>query len=151
MAGEVARCGTCRKVKHHTEFYWDSIRNCPYRRCKDCSRSYDHSRRINRLRYDHLQKRYGLMAGEYERLYNLQKGCCKICNSHFETLNVDHNHMTGQVRGLLCEFCNKAIGLLRDNPLICDSAAIYLRDQTPKEMTLLDHLFKGLREPEKRK
>ncbi|MGK2948022.1 MAG: endonuclease domain-containing protein, partial [Acidimicrobiales bacterium] len=42
-------------------------------------------------------------------------------------LVVDHDHRTGAVRGLLCGPCNRAIGLLRDSPVVCRLAAEYLR------------------------
>lgn len=42
------------------------------------------------------------------------------------SLDVDHDHATGEVRGLLCNRCNQAIGLLQDDPLIVRSALVYL-------------------------
>jgi hypothetical protein len=49
-------------------------------------------------------------------------------------LNVDHDHLTGMFRGLLCEECNKGIGLLADDPNACTNAAVYLYSQ----MTLFE-------------
>ena len=50
--------------------------------------------------------------------------CCGIPSDR--ELCLDHNHKTGKFRGWLCHFCNTALGMLRDNPVIADAAARYL-------------------------
>ena len=58
-----------------------------------------------------------------------QDGKCAICKSEDskgKRFSVDHNHKTGEVRGLLCNPCNVAIGLLKDSPEVIDSAKEYL-------------------------
>lgn len=51
----------------------------------------------------------------FDRLYQIQQGRCGICNKHStdlkRQLDVDHNHKTGIVRGLLCRYCNVGIGI----------------------------------------
>src|SRR6266851_2205326 len=55
-------------------------------------------------------KRYGISEEEYERLLRLQNGVCAICKEKPEGwLCVDHCHLTGKVRGLLCKNCNSAL------------------------------------------
>src|SRR6266851_2489240 len=58
-----------------------------------------------------LAKRYGMTEADYQKIYMSQLGCCAICKKHSSTfktrLNVDHNHKTGKIRGLLCYRCNK--------------------------------------------
>jgi hypothetical protein len=57
-----------------------------------------------------------------------QNGACKVCNEvPTETLRVDHCHVTGRVRGLLCRKCNTGLGMLRDSVAIVASALEYLR------------------------
>ena len=67
----------------------------------------------------------------YDSLYMKQQGCCVICGRHQSELNeklgVDHNHSTGQIRGLLCNKCNTGIGMLQDSAEVCSAAAEYLR------------------------
>ncbi len=63
---------------------------------------------------DRLKRRYGLTLTQYEAMLIEQNGCCAICQQKLP-LGVDHNHITKQVRGLLCDWCNKAIGFLMDN------------------------------------
>jgi hypothetical protein len=61
-----------------------------------------------------LQYRYGITLNDYNRMFAEQKGCCKICNIHASELKVplqvDHSHITGVVRGLLCGLCNSRLG-----------------------------------------
>lgn len=67
---------------------------------------------------------------EYNKLFFKQSGCCAICNKHQsvfkKTLCIDHDHKTGKVRGLLCDNCNRGVGLLGDNKDTIASALIYL-------------------------
>ena len=80
-----------------------------------------------------LIKRYGIDSEEYNHMLLEQGGTCKICkspdhkNKRVKFFAVDHNHETGQVRGLLCHSCNRAIGLLQDKVEIIEAAAEYIR------------------------
>lgn len=75
--------------------------------------------------------RYGMTRREFESLLVSQGEACAICRRRLGRgrygAQVDHDHRTGKVRGLLCNPCNRAIGLLRDDPAIVDAAARYLR------------------------
>ena len=76
-------------------------------------------------------KKYGLTPEDYSNMLESQGGVCAICGADNprdgrENLHVDHCHSTGKVRGLLCGPCNKAIGLLQDDPTIIRNAANYL-------------------------
>ena len=61
-----------------------------------------------------------------------QGGVCAICkgppNGRYDKYVIDHDHRTGNVRGLLCNNCNAAIGFLRDDVELVDAAARYLRE-----------------------
>jgi hypothetical protein len=72
------------------------------------------------------KERYGITFVEYQAMSEKQKNKCLICNVE-EKLVVDHNHETGKIRGLLCNNCNCAIGLLKDDPIILQSAISYLQ------------------------
>lgn len=54
-------------------------------------------------------------------------GLCDICGRVEKPLHVDHCHATGAFRGLLCHKCNSALGLMRDDPVLLETAARYLR------------------------
>lgn len=80
-----------------------------------------------------LWKNYKMTSAEFNDLWASQDGKCGICEVDLmprgrqsNSVAVDHNHKTGAVRGLLCQACNRAIGLFKDNPKILQSAAKYL-------------------------
>ena len=72
-----------------------------------------------KIRNQKLLMNYGLTNKDYEEMLEKQGYCCLGCGLHQnqleKKLNVDHNHATGAVRGLLCGNCNRALGLLKDN------------------------------------
>ena len=76
--------------------------------------------------------RYGVTPLEYEDMLWDQGNRCMICGKVFGPDNhscVDHNHRTGEVRGLLCRKCNIAIGLLNEDPGVLKNAIRYLTNQ----------------------
>lgn len=80
----------------------------------------------------HKGERYGLTQGELQAIYNRAGARCEICRRtdvRPARLHIDHNHDTGEVRGLLCTSCNTGIGLLKDNPEIVTAAAAYLTER----------------------
>lgn len=60
-----------------------------------------------------VRRKYGLEPGEYDKMLAAQYGRCAICGNKPVTIRlaVDHDHVTGKVRGLLCKRCNRALGL----------------------------------------
>lgn len=84
-------------------------------------------------RRGHLRRKYGLTADDYDFLRVTQADLCGICGEKEEAgLHVDHHHESGLIRGLLCGKCNKAIGLLREDPALFEAASRYLhRTQLP--------------------
>jgi hypothetical protein len=84
------------------------------------------------LRKSALKKNFGLSLEDYDAMLESQGGCCAICDATKPGANrkhfaVDHDHATGAVRGLLCNNCNYALGLLRDDPALFLSAERYLQ------------------------
>lgn len=93
----------------------------------------------NRRKYALLDN-YGLTVEQYDALLLRQNYRCAICRTDkpgnrrsraIRAFSVDHCHKTGAVRGLLCQACNRAIGMLKDDPVIVDAAAAYLREHQP--------------------
>jgi len=78
-----------------------------------------------------LKRSFGITLGQYQTILEKQNHCCYICQRHetefLKKLAVDHDHQTGEIRGLLCPLCNKnIIGRQRD-PKIFERAAEYLK------------------------
>lgn len=77
-----------------------------------------------------LARNYGLSNDDFDRMRAAQKGRCAICRSLPDephgVLVVDHDHMTDRVRQLLCNNCNMALGLLRDDPITATEVVVYL-------------------------
>jgi hypothetical protein len=74
-----------------------------------------------------FKRKYGITLEEHQVLQTAQNNKCNICNVEFDKkICVDHDHITKKVRGLLCTNCNLALGLIKDNPLICDGMKEYL-------------------------
>ena len=70
-----------------------------------------------RVRDYGLKRDFNLTPEQYDELYIAQQGCCAICGRHQSEfkigLSVDHNHNSKQIRGLLCQQCNTALGSFR--------------------------------------
>lgn len=84
-----------------------------------------------RARDGHLRRTYGITLDQYNDLLRKQRGRCKVCQRHHtefpRNLAVDHDHKTGELRGLLCTHCNqRVIGRHRDHLLLL-RAARYLK------------------------
>jgi len=106
-------CPKCRQERHPTSFSESD------HQCKQCRGWYN------------LQRRYKLSPNEYFRLLAHQNGRCSICNDLLLDPHVDHNHITGQVRGLLCRHCNIALGHFRESLAIMKGAIAYIENNSP--------------------
>ncbi len=84
------------------------------------------SRSSEQWKKRNLLRRYKITVEEYEKILQEQNGLCKICNIKPKKIVVDHCHKTGIVRGLLCNECNTAIGLLKENLQSLQNAIMYL-------------------------
>ena len=78
-----------------------------------------------------LKTKYEMTLDEYEKRLNDQNHRCKICGNTWaggpaNVFSVDHDHKTGQVRGLLCMACNILIGMAKDSTEILQNAIQYL-------------------------
>lgn len=85
--------------------------------CKSCyNKGFREYRKKNpkifkKLNRTHLLKtKYGITQNEYLAMYEEQDGKCSICFEAKELLNIDHDHITGKVRSLLCTYCNILVG-----------------------------------------
>jgi hypothetical protein len=142
------RCRDCKLVKPIDQFGSDSKKaHCRKSRCKPCHAAY-HRKLRKRLNQDPryramirqqerrrcVRRTAGITLDDYNALLASQGGVCAICGKPETTMRlgtlrelaVDHCHVTGKVRGLLCSQCNHGLGNYRDNPELLRKAAEYL-------------------------
>lgn len=120
------KCPACGLVKSRDEFGLRSngkwlrshCRECETQKFADWHQNNRHKAAENNRKTN--LKKYGLTEREYDEILFRQNGVCVICGNkqnhgRKKNLCVDHNHETGAVRGLLCDSCNRAIGLVKDS------------------------------------
>ena len=88
-----------------------------------------HQTNPKKSREHRLRARFGITIEQYDAMAAEQEGKCAICKAH-QKLEVDHDHATGKVRGLLCGFCNKALGGFREDQAVLLQAIGYLQRYT---------------------
>lgn len=89
----------------------------------------------------HLKRMYGITLDDYNVMLKYQNGVCAICYGTFSGTNqhgakklaVDHCHETGVVRGLLCENCNRGIGMFKHRTDLLQSALDYISANNQKK------------------
>ncbi len=83
----------------------------------------------------HVQRvgKYGLTPDQFNQMWSEQNGLCLICEHPMEprgrsnkSSHIDHNHETGEVRGILCRGCNHGLGNFGDDPAVLQAAVYYL-------------------------
>jgi hypothetical protein len=130
-------CSSCKETKDLCQF---PRRNHKYSKdghygtCKSCKNAKE--RALNktnplRKRAELIKSRFGITLDQYNELFVKQSGCCGICKepqSNFsKSFAVDHNHKTNQIRGLLCDNCNRALGQFKDSDTILENALSYIK------------------------
>lgn len=89
-------------------------------------------RRKKTLRKWHLAKKYGLTPEQFESMLLAQNNVCAICSNRRKAMCVDHDHSTGEVRGILCRRCNALLGLIEDDTARLARAIQYLNSSRNK-------------------
>jgi len=137
-------CVQCSKLFTINKYANKEKTKCCSRSCKDKNYAIVHKDikalwrknnpdKIKRMRRKtSLKNKYNITIDNYNSMFITQEGRCNICNIHQSKLNkilcVDHCHKTGKVRGLLCEGCNFAIGIFKDDINILSNAIEYLKE-----------------------
>ena len=136
-------CCVCNTRKPFSEFFnFKNKSDGKSYRCKSCDDKARKKWARNNPEKAHLSSRernlkhkYGVDLEWYEKQFKKQKYSCAICeskvnkttgNREFWNFSVDHCHDSGKVRGLLCNNCNRALGLFQDNPKLIRKAADYV-------------------------
>ena len=98
------------------------IRERRNRYYKDNKKAFSNSRYLSK---------YKITLEDFELLSKTQLDSCKICGTHKNNLKrglfVDHCHITGKIRGLLCHYCNSGLGLFKDSECLLEKTINYLK------------------------
>ncbi len=124
------KCAKCKVDKASEAFRKDKRkRNGHQSWCKLCTMvPTAHRRKLN------LRRRYDLSLDDVDRMLKLSDYACSICYvtvsldspTHKNKPHIDHDHVTGSIRGILCGHCNTGLGAFKDNPVLLDAAKAYL-------------------------
>ena len=113
---EMKTCNRCKVEKPLTEYYKRtySSGNVGYQNnCKKCQGEL----RVQYWKPHQVARRkFGLSDEDYTTLIERSQGLCEVCNTPMgDKRCIDHDHKTGKIRGVLCNNCNTALGLVGDN------------------------------------
>lgn len=116
-----AYCKPCQS-RINREAYWSAPEHHRSRR--------ERNRTQEKSRSSYLKRTYGITLQDETDLWTAQASKCGICLrplSYGRHAHIDHDHVTGHIRGVLCGSCNRALGLFQDSPDVIDAASAYLR------------------------
>lgn len=117
---ELLACTKCKESKPATAEYFplhNKKRNGLDSWCRSCRAAYRSD--INRGKFR------SVISDEALKELKASTNECVICGAN-EKLVVDHDHKTGEIRGMLCNHCNRGLGHFRDDPMLLEFAAQYL-------------------------
>jgi hypothetical protein len=129
------RCKTCAQ-KQHAEWREKNAEHVRKKGRETRENIYWRDPQAARLREKRL--RFNLTAEQLSEMMVAQGARCLVCKNEFVNSFsnnakpcIDHCHKSKKIRGILCNACNTALGMLKDNPDIADAAAAYLRKHAP--------------------
>lgn len=106
----------------------------PKGRCLDCNnrtaakyRAKHRQRAVDSARRSERKNVYGITDRQVEVMIGLQDGKCLVCNDPLTKFHIDHCHVSGAVRGILCPGCNVGLGHFKERPEALSGAIRYLR------------------------
>jgi hypothetical protein len=135
----IKRCSTCKIEKEFSKFNKSkSGKFGLHNQCRDCSKLWkptpEKRKQYNkRTREWNRKKLSGFSPEDFENKLREQNYRCAICETEdpgATNWHADHDHKTGQKRGVLCHKCNTGLGLLKDDIDILCSAIEYLKNYT---------------------
>ena len=125
-------CGKCKQTLPKSSFAKHAGKKDGLQeRCTDCRKQHHKEKGHLSHRERHLRINFGVDSTWYDDTLESQGGCCAICGTSDnggKSFAVDHDHSTGEVRGLLCDSCNRAIGMLGDSTEVLQNAIDYLKE-----------------------
>lgn len=127
-----SKCGECKSLELFNKNKSKKDGHDCY--CKSCNRirkkKYSGNKYSNYDRKYELKRKFDITLEQYNQMLSAQNNECPICHRHKDELKkamcVDHDHITGEIRGLLCIKCNLRLGTFNDNIEDLKSAILYL-------------------------
>ena len=122
------KCRVCNKLKNETDYYLCRRKggnpNARHTECKECAKARikaTHASNPDTARNSHLLRNYGINLSDFNRMVLAQGAKCACCGTDkpggkHNQWCVDHDHVTGSVRELLCKDCNIVLGLVEESP-----------------------------------
>lgn len=106
----------CAPCKQKTQKTWDE-KNRDKRLAYVYKYQEKHNDYSKVTRSQHLKRKYNITLEEYDVMFEQQGKVCALCNqvNQSKYWHLDHDHLTGKVRGILCHHCNLILGNARDN------------------------------------
>lgn len=159
---DVSTCTKCGLEKSNSDFYSDKTlrvnkktgelkrrgkRNGRSSWCKSCDKNKSSVwRKANpdQAKSNLIKSNYGITRSQYDQMIVDQLGRCSICEKPTQKFYVDHCHVTGEVRDLLCVRCNIGLGGFQDNPESLKNAGEYIMRHrlNPRNLTVPPRLRK---------
>ncbi len=133
-SGHQSECTNCSKIRGKIYYAKYNIKERAKLWRQNNKKKISTQRRLRYLKNkdkhfaQQIKRNFGLDMDTYLLLRNKQNNSCAICHKEQlrRRLNIDHNHKNNLIRGLLCDGCNIALGLLKDNIELLRSAITYL-------------------------
>ena len=135
-------CSSCEKWKEIPhDFHRNNGRADGWQyHCKKCFKEKHYNYSPQKRRETHIAKFYNISWDSYVGMHTAQNGKCSICDTDINllvsdrltTAHVDHDHTTGEIRGLLCHYCNSGLGYFKDREDLLLKAISYLSTRVKK-------------------
>ena len=120
----MVRTGVCKDCKKEGELAGN------YSRCPSCSKEHRRKWRTpDKTRKYNLKSYYNITPEQFDILSASQGDTCALCERYTDVLHIDHDHLTGEIRGLLCLRCNTALGVLGDSVEALERVIKYLKGE----------------------
>ncbi len=124
--GYNSTCKECNIKKHQ-------LKNSLIQKDKEYHKTYQKNNPIKYMKASRkyrLKSKYNLSPEEFESMIISQENKCALCGEHFrdtDAICIDHDHETGEIRGILHRNCNTGIGMFCDDPELTNKATLYLK------------------------
>lgn len=107
---------------------WQKTHAEQYKKCKAASARKQYATRGKKY---HVERTYGIAFETFTKMVQEQNGACYICRKIPKSgLVIDHDHVTGKVRKLLCHRCNMALGYGKEDPNVFNRMISYIKEHT---------------------